>query len=538
MALLRRDLLKFGGGGFAGAALTAMELQWMAGTASASTFPSTKQAFNVKLFGATGDGRTIDSPSINKAIEAAAAAGGGTVRFPAGQYLCYSIRLKSGISLSLEPGSVIIAAQPLPPGVAGGYDEPEPDQPWEQYQDFGHNHWHNSLIWGEGIHDLSIVGPGRIWGRGLSRANGQEVRNPADRRIQGVGNKSIALKNCHNVILRDFQILEGGWFGILATGVDNFTIDGLTIDTNRDGMDIDCCRNVHISNCSVNSPLDDAIVPKSSFALGYNRACENLTIANCYVTGSYVVGTMLDGTWKKLGGTSHRIGRIKFGTESNGGFKNIAVSNCVFEGCQGLAIESEDGALVEDMVISNIVMRDIVSTPVFIRLGARLRGPAGTKVGSIRRVTISNLVSSNSASKLCCIVSGVPGFPVEDLKISNFYLDHKGGGTRPQAALIPPEKESGYPEPGMFGPMPVQGFFLRHVKNIEISDVQIVARVADERPSFMLHDVEDADFFRIKTREQPGVPKFVLDDVRDFEAERCRGMKDTRIAHANHKQLP
>ena len=116
---------------------------------------------------------------------------------------------------------MIIAANALPEGQSGGYDEPEPEQAWEAYQDYGHNHWHNSLIWGEGLHDVSIYGPGRIWGRGLTRSNDPKSQNPANRRTSGVENKAISLKNCRNVQLRNFQILQGGWFGILATGVDN-----------------------------------------------------------------------------------------------------------------------------------------------------------------------------------------------------------------------------------------------------------------------------------------------------------------------------
>src|SRR3984957_19204375 len=185
-------------------------------------------------------------------------------------------------------------------------------------------------------------------------------------------------------------MLACGHFAILATGVDNLTIDNLKIDTNRDGINIDCCRNVHISNCSVNSPWDDAICPKSSFALGYARPTENMTITNCYVAGSYELGTMLDGTYKKFAADVPRLarnGRIKCGTESNGGFRNITISNCVFEGCMGLALESEDGALCEDIAISNITMRDVVSAPPSWGLGARLRGPKeSTKVGTLRRV--------------------------------------------------------------------------------------------------------------------------------------------------------
>jgi len=140
-----------------------------------------------------------------------------------------------------------------------------------------------------------------------------------------VGNKAIALKNCHNVILRDFSILEAGWFGILATGVDNLTIDNLKIDTNRDGMDIDCCRNVRVSNCTVNSPYDDGICPKSSYALGYARPTENLTITNCFVTGSYEVGSVLNGTWKRM--PDAFFTRWQTGA-SNAGLSQMAASEC------------------------------------------------------------------------------------------------------------------------------------------------------------------------------------------------------------------
>jgi polygalacturonase len=212
----------------------------------------------------------------------------------------------------------------------------------------------------------------------------------------GVGNKAIALKNCHNIIFRDLSMLACGHFAILATGVDNLTIDNLKIDTNRDGINIDCCRNVHISNCSVNSPWDDAIGPKSSFALGYARPTENVTIANCYVTGGYQVGSLVDGSFKRFPETFEdhgwqRTGRIKCGTESNGGFRNIAIANCVFESCRGLALETVDGGIMEDITVTGITMRDTRNAPLFLRLGSRLRGPAGIPVGTLKRVLISNV---------------------------------------------------------------------------------------------------------------------------------------------------
>ena len=147
----------------------------------------------------------------------------------------------------------------------GGYDPAGPPQQWEKYQDFGHNHWRNSLLWGEDLHDVSISGTGLIWGKGLSRGEASEMPRAES---PGVGNKGIALKNCRNVTFRDFSMLSCGHFALLLTGVDNLLIDGLRIDTNRDGIDIDCCRNVHVSNCTVNSPWDDAIVPKKLLRSG------------------------------------------------------------------------------------------------------------------------------------------------------------------------------------------------------------------------------------------------------------------------------
>ncbi len=503
--------------------------------------------FDVRAYGAVGDGKAVDSPAINRAIEAAAAAGGGTVVFPAGTWLSFSIRLKSHVGLYLSQGATIVAADsPLPgstTGYNGGtYDAAEPNTPWEDYQDYGHNHWHNSLIWGEGITDISVTGPGTIYGKGLSFGANRAARGNYPIYVAeqaGVGNKSIALKNCHNVLLRDFSILKGGHFGLLLTGVDNLTIDNLTIDTDRDGMDIDCCRNVHVSNCTVNSPWDDAICPKSSYALGYARATENVAITNCYVTGTYELGSVLDGTFRKFAPDTRgvgRTGRIKCGTESNGGFKNIAISNCVFDTCNGLALESEDGALCEDIAVSNITMRDIVSAPIFVRLGARLRGPKETtKVGTMRRILISNLTSYNCASRLCSILSGIPDYAIEDVKLDNIYQHSVGGASQDSLAIRPPEDESKYPDPGMFGAMPSQGFFLRHIRNLEVSHVEVAAASPDPRPSFYLTAVNRADFIAVTAPK--GVPAFHLDNVTDLRILLSRAAKDTQLDSADNQTL-
>ncbi len=540
----RRELLRIGALGLGAAVGSALPEAHASPHGAAPA--SGAGLFDIRNYGAIGDGKAVDSPAINKAIEAAAAAGGGTVVFPAGNWLSFSIRLKSHVGLYLSQGATIVAADSPLPGATTGYnggtyDAAEPVTAWDPYQDYGHNHWHNSLIWGEGISDFSITGPGVIYGKGLSFGANRVARGNYPIYVAeqaGVGNKSIALKNCHNVLLRDFSILKGGHFGLLLTGVDNLTIDNLTIDTDRDGMDIDCCRNVHVSNCTVNSPWDDGICPKSSYALGYPRATENVTIANCYLTGNYELGAILDGTFKKFAPEEHipRTGRIKCGTESNGGFRNIAISNCVFDGCNGIALESEDGALCEDIAISNITMRDIFTGPLFIRLGARLRGPKeSTKVGEMRRILISNLTSYNAQSRLCSILSGIPDYLIEDVKLSDIYQHAAGGASQDSIAIRPPEFESKYPDPGMFGPMPSQGFYLRHVRNIEVSHVEIAAASPDPRPSFFLSDVNRADFIAVTA--PTGIPAFHLDKVTDLRILLSRAAKDTVLASADDQTL-
>jgi polygalacturonase len=545
---MRRDFLRTGSFGMAAAAIPAVSFAATAQEAvTASAAP--QAVFDVRKYGATGDGKTVDTKAVNSAIEAAAAVGGGVVVFPAGTYLCFSIRLKSQVHLHLEQGSTIVAADsPLPgqeTGYNGGvYDAAEPNTAWDAYQDYGHNHWHNSLLWGEDLHDLSITGSGLIWGKGLSFGAGRAARGSYSiyrAEQSGVGNKAIALKNCRNVILRDFSILKGGHFGLLLTGVDNLTIDNLKIDTDRDGMDIDCCQNVRVSNCTVNSPWDDGICPKSSYALGYARATRNVTITNCWVTGTYELGTVLDGTYKKfVNDPSIRVGhtgRIKCGTESNGGFINITISNCVFEGCQGYALESVDGALLEDITITNTTMRDVVSGPLFMRLGSRLRGPKETtKVGTVKRILVSNLECYNAPLKVSSVLSGIPGFPIEDVKLSNIYIETVGGGTAEDAKVQPPEFENKYPEPGMFGPMPASGFFMRHMRNVEMSHVEIANTAPDARPAFYLTGVERADFFAV-TAPRGADGAFALHDVKDLRIGWSRAAADATLSSIDSKTL-
>lgn len=544
--------------------------------------------FDVRAHGAKGDGTTLDTAAINRAIEAASAAGGGTVRFPAGTYLVFSIHLKSNLTLQFDAGATLLAATPS--AELGGYDAPEPNE-WGdklQYQDFGHSHWHNSLIWGEDLENIAITGPGRIDGsKGLVRNVGYgggrggragaglngtlppsstPAAPPSDPlRPTGpiLGNKAIALKNCRNVTLRDLSLLLCGHFALLATGVDHLTLDNVKVDTNRDGFDLDACRHVRVSNCSVNAPQDDAIVLKASYALGELRSCEDVTITNCAVTG-YDAGSFLDGTFRR---TMERApdrdgptGRIKIGTESSGSFRNITIANCTFDRSRGLALETVDGGVIEDIAITNVTMRDLTTAPIFLRVGNRARGPTGTPIGAIRRVLISHLTVANADPRYPSLIAGLPGQPVEDISLSDIHITHRGGltldhvaqqpadlintfflrgpsVTGPRDPFAPPEQEKGYPEPSMFGLLPAHALYVRHAKNLSIRDFSVAFTTADTRPAIVLDDVATVTFDRTAVQHAPTAATFVLRHVTDFTARSILGLPDTTRATAENESL-
>jgi polygalacturonase len=474
---------------------------------------SDRKKFDVRAFGATGNGRTSDTAGVNLAIEAASAAGGGTVTLSPGVYRCDTIHLASQVDLHLERGATIMAAPP------GGYDAAEPN-PWGQYQDFGHDHFHNALICGHGVHDVSINGPGLIWGMGLSRDSVPIDGTPSDL-THGVADKVISLKNCRNVTLRGFSILGTGHFGVLATGVDNLTIDGLRIDTTRDGINIDSCWGAQVTGCVLNTPNDDSICLKASYALGSARGTRDVVIRDCWVTGAFRVGTLLDGSCERLPEGVGRLGRIKLGTESDGDFTNIRIENCALRDCLGLALETVDGGRMRNVTVSGVTMRNLRNAPFFLRLGARLRAPPGTPVGAIDGVRLEHLQCYGF--KEPAIICGIPGHPIRNVTIDDVYLVQSGGHLEEEADIVPPERVALYPETSMFGKLPARLLYLRHVEGLTVSDVDLVSREADTGCPFIWADnVEDDKFIDVRLPAHVRSPK-----VFRYETARAPAVKKT-----------
>lgn len=470
---------------------------------------------DVRRHGARGNGTTIDSPAINRAIAAAARRGGGTVVVSPGRYLCFTLRLRDNIALVLSAGATIVAADPALHGAH--YDPPE-NYLEEQFQDFGITHVHNSLIRGDGLTNIAILGPGQIHGPGLDREGPGDrwhgragfrsaaalgvsprdlaLRDPAERLTVGRANKAIGLMRCHGVRLDGFTILQGGHFAVIAHGCTGMQITGLVIDTDRDGIDIDGCRDVRILNCTVNAPKDDAIVLKSSYALGRAVPCEDILVSGCKTSG-YAMGSLLDGSYRHSDYRSPDglgvLGRIKLGTESNGGFRGVRISDCLCTNSRGILMGIVDGGTLEDVTISGIVLRDPVNHPLFVHHAARMRAPRGTPVGRVRRIRFENITISGANPRFACGVEGIADAPVEDVTFRGLDITTRGGGTVEDARRTPPYRRETSLEVSYLGTLPAAGLYARHARRLTIRDITLRTERPDERPVIALRDVVGAN---------------------------------------------
>ncbi len=455
----------------------------------------------------------LATDAINAAIIHAHGRGGGEVVLPAGRHLSFSIRLLSGVTLRLEEGCVLEAADPAVHG--GTYDAAEPN-PHDLWQDFGHSHWRNSLIWGEDLEDVAILGPGRIDGAGLTRegpgsrwtrqagefplsmaglsAEAMAELSPAVETMAGLGNKAIALKRAKRVRIEGLTIYRGGHFAVLATGCEDLVLRDLVVDTNRDGLDIDACRNVLVSGCRVNTPNDDAIVLKSSLALGELIPTETVTIEHCEVS-SFDLGTMLDGTFGRtqlVSPDQDRVtGRIKLGTESNGGFKDVTIRDCRFARSRGLALEVVDGGTMENVVCERLHLHEVTTAPIFLRVGDRRRGPEGTPLGAMRNIVLRDIEAFDVLPDYAATIAGLPDSPIQDVTLSNIRLSYRGGGPADWAERRPGDLPQAYPEPSMFGPSPVHGLWARHVDGLRIESLTIETETPDARPERLFENVRE-----------------------------------------------
>ncbi len=439
--------------------------------------------FDVRRHGARGNGRDKDTAALQAAVDACHRAGGGTVYFPPGTYRSGSLHLHSGVALYLDHGATLLAS---------------PDRAdFDAYEKLGFrndadtetSYFHHALIWGEDLERVAILGTGTIHGNRTRRG----------------GPKPVAFKRCRHVVIRGVTLVHAPNYNISLLGCDYVTIDGVTIlDGYSDGIDPDCCRHVRIANCHIES-WDDCIVPKASFALGYRRSTENVTVTNCVLATN--------------------CNAFKLGTESGGDFRNITVSNCVLfdrphssPPRAGIALLSVDGGRLEGVAVSNIAMTN-VRAPVFLRLGNRGRdGAAGP--GVVRDVCVSNVVARGAAQ--ACPITGIPGHAVEGVTLRDIHISYGGRGGTAAAAAEVPEYAGKYPDAAMFGELPAYGFYCRHAAGVRLVNVRVEARPAEPRPAVGCDDVSDLVIDGLATRPLAGARSVLkVRRVRDALVRGC-----------------
>ena len=462
--------------------------------------------FNVRHFGAVGDGTANDAPAINRAIDACHAAGGGTVFVPSGMYTTGSVHLKSNVTLALDKGAVLKAM----PGLM---------DPWEYnpndrgLMDSAYYHWEASLIWGKNLENVKIYGPGTLDGSALTRSS----KVP-----KGTGDKAIALKLCKNVEIRNLNIVEGGHYAILATGCEDMLIDNVTIKTSRDGLNLSQCSNVEVVNCHIDAVRfedgypaggDDAIKFGSDLSLGKARPSENITVRNCFLASG--------------------CNAIQFGSETIASFKNIRFENIriLRAGKAGISITSNDGSVIEGIHYKDIRMEKTFA-PIFIKVSDVARVPDGAyQRGSIRNVTFENISATDCYSyfkgrEMPCVIWGKPGTPIAGIEFKNVSIIARGGHPVTDADILPAENDERFPR--HLGTLPAYAWYLRHVKDIRFTDCEFRVEKSDGRPAFV---IDDGETVVLKNTTLPIGSECssriaVRSQTKDLTIRNCKGMAD------------
>ena len=352
---------------------------------------------NIEVFGAVAGGDpVVNTMAFNEAIEQASKVG-GCVLVPEGEFKVYTVRLQSNVNIKLEKDAILRAAKTdiqhsyvTQQGEGGNYDEPEVEL-YAGLQDHGHTYFANSMFYGADIENIMIYGDGLIDGSQIDAETGKteyvllggdppepEYRNQKGHRGEWFGNKCIALLRCKNVVLKDFNLVIGGHFAIIAEGVTNMLLEGLLVDTTRDALDVDCCQDVTVRDCTFNSLTDDALVLKASYGVGVFMPTRNVLVEDCTVSG-YDAGSVYARVYSrdKLIATDRcgPTGRVKLGTESTCGYDTVTIRRVKFDRSRGFALEAVDGADLHDILFEDCVMDNISSSPIFIRAGERGRYP-------------------------------------------------------------------------------------------------------------------------------------------------------------------
>jgi hypothetical protein len=453
--------------------------------------------YNVKNFGAKGDGITLDTRAIQRAIDKAHDNKGGIVNIPAGTYQVGSLFLKDNIELHLENGATLL-------GSPNYKDYMAADQKFEsRTKDLYAKYF---MIFAEGAKNISITGSGIIYGNG--------VKHYTESRPQNLRPYMIRLVNCDRVTIRDVRLFESANWTLHILGCRDVNISGIEIETtgegNRDGLDIDACQRVTVSNSRF-STTDDAIVMKATTDV----LCQDITITNCL--------------FHLLGGSA-----VKTGTESNGGFKNITVSNCVIRDIPvhaGIELMTVDGGMMQNILIDNITMEN-VATPFFIRMGKRARpyktGQYVSRIDDVKDISLNNILVLNA--KLPSSIIGLHSKKISSISITNYTVRYAATQSPVTAYNKVPFEEFDYPAAVEFKNLPAYALYCRSVEGLHLQNINLYSAENEKRPALTFDRVNNLELFSVKAEvKNPATPMMHFRNTKDVFASFCRSLSTNNV---------
>jgi hypothetical protein len=459
----------------------------------------TAKDYKASMFGIKSNGTTLNTTSIQKAINYINENGGGRLVFSVGRYLTGTIQLKSNVTIRLEEGAILVGSTNI--------------------YDYNNNNPYTALVYAEKEQNIGITGKGVIDGQGREVAynlidqihNGiikDDLKNdrPATRRP-----RAIYLRECKNVEISDIMIKNSADWVQVYDQCQNLKIDRITVDSkafwNNDGMDIVDCKDVKVTNSFIDA-TDDGICFKSHDA---KKIGENVEVRNCVIRSS--------------------ANGIKFGTVTSGGYKNFRIiNNKVYDTFRSaITIATPDGGVIENILVDSLYSYN-TGNVIYLRIGARWNKGRN---GSINNVTIQNVYAEVPNTKpdagyeyegpiedlprniSPASIVGLPGQDITNVTLRNIKIVYPGGGNpnyayrglKPAELDSIPEMAASYPEFSQFKELPAWGFYVRHAKNITFENVTLTAKARDYRPAIVLDDVKGITFTKMKYNEPGGSKK-------------------------------
>ena len=428
------------------------------------TIQISAKEYNVLDYGAKGDGTTLDTQAVQKAIDLCSKEGGGKVMIPSGKTVFIgTIYLKDFVTLHIENGAILLGSP--------NYEDYTTDTHKNTYKN--EPHMDRCLIFARNAKSFSIEGKGTI------DANGHPKNFTKEK-----GGRPMMLRflNCNDIHLRDITLINPAAWTSAWLYCNDIVVEGIKIvsrvNHNGDGLDFDGCTNVRVSNSSFDTS-DDSICLQTSRP---DKPCKDVVITNCVFTSKWAA--------------------MRIGLASRGDFESITVSNCIFYDIQdsGLKIQMNEGGEMKNMVFSNIVMKN-VPRPIFMTFCQQRAGVDAPEemlpMKAMHHFIFNNFIIDNQELDKNSVIflTGMPNHYITDIQLNNIQMTVSGEGTNEDATKTTIKEYTletlgnWWPEFSKVGTLPASGIFARHINGLSISNFHLKTINDDKRAAIVFDDV-------------------------------------------------